>query len=237
MRLSGFQNPPLRTNRLILGDALQVMGGISDSSIDLILTDPSYGIDYQSNRRTLRNKLPKLMSDTYDHSRWLLRQFLPEAYRVLKPGSHLYIFNRWDVYPFFFNEVQKAGFTIKNCLVWAKNNHGSGDLYGAYAYQHEFCIFSRKDGTPRLLRGKRTSDMLNYQKVSSSNLLHATQKPLRMLLAVVEKSTEPGEVVLDPFCGSGSACKAAYLLGRRYIGIDCDPEVIAVARENMEVLE
>jgi DNA modification methylase len=202
------------------------------------VTDPPYGIDYQSNRRKVKDKFAKLAADNEEEMQILIVKFYQQAWRILKPGSHLYCFCRWDVWNSFFEGAQEQGFKVKNCLVWVKDNHGSGDLFGSYAPRHEFCLFCVKPGEHvRLLRGKRTSDALFYKKVPSSRLLHPTQKPLRMVAHFIEKSSEPGDVVLDPFSGSGVICKAASILGRRYIGIDVNQEMVTTAKENLGNVE
>jgi DNA modification methylase len=238
MNYSGFSRVPLVTDQIITADFMDVMLLIPDGSIDLILTDMPYGIGYQSNRRKVKDKFAKMESDTIAELRALLQMFFFKAFDVLKRGSHLYAFCRWDTYPLFLEKARSQGFTVKNCLVWVKDNHGSGDLFGAYAPRHEFCLFCVKPGeTTQILRGKRTDDVMFYPKVPSPKLLHPTQKPLRMLTHLIERSSEPGDVVLDPFCGSGSTCKAAKLLGRRFIGVEIDRSIAATARQNLGGLE
>ncbi len=188
----------------LCGDCFKWLPNIPGESIDLVLTDPPYGIDYQSNRRVAREKLPKFAGDA-DLS-WL-PQFVSEVDRVLKPDRHFYCFTRFDTYPIFYNEISSR-FRIKNCLIWVKNNHGSGDLAGAYAPQSEMIIFAVKG--KRELFGPRESEVLRYDAVPSALRAHATQKPVDLLRLLIEKSTLPEEVVLDPFAGTGStglACK------------------------------
>lgn len=188
----------------LCGDCFKVLPQIPGESIDLVLTDPPYGIDYQSNRRVAREKLPKFAGDV-DLS-WL-PQFVEEVDRVLKPDRHFYCFTRFDTYPIFYHEISSR-FKIKNCLIWVKNNHGSGDLAGAYAPQSEMIIFAVKG--KRELFGPRESDVLQYDAVPSASRAHATQKPIDLLRLLIEKSTLPEEIVLDPFAGTGStglACK------------------------------
>jgi site-specific DNA-methyltransferase (adenine-specific) len=238
LRLSGFKYPPVLTNRLIVADAIEAMQSLSDCSIDLILTDPPYGIEYQSNRRMVGKKFEKIASDTSKEMERILQGFFHESFRVLKPACHLYTFCRWDTLPLFMDAATEYGFKIKNRITWIKNNHGSGDLYGAYAPRHEDCLFMIKPGhSVRVLRGRRTSDVVFCNKVSSVNLKHAAQKPLRLLTPMIEKSSEPYELVLDPFCGSGAILKAAKLMGRKYLGFDSDRSMIAIAKQNLEEME
>lgn len=198
------------------GDAFDLLPKIPDGSVDLILTDPPYGIDYQSNRRVVWEKLPKFAGDC--GLEWL-ESFVDEAYRVLADNRHLYCFCRWDTYPVFKEAIEKR-FQIKNALVWVKNNHGSGDLEGAYAPQYEMVIFASKGR--RRLNGARHPDILKYATVSSKARRHPVQKPVELLQFLIEKSTKPGEIVLDPFAGVGSTVIAAKKAGRRYLAFELD---------------
>lgn len=191
-------------DEFLRGDCFKMLPKIPEESIDLVLTDPPYGIDYQSNRRVAKEKLPKFANDV--ELSWLPR-FVEEVHRVLKPDRHFYCFTRFDTYPIFYQEIS-ARFKIKNCLIWVKNNHGSGDLKGSYAPQSEMIIFAVKG--KRDLFGPRESDVLQYNSVPSAFRAHSTQKPVDLLRLLIEKSTLPEEVVLDPFAGTGStglACK------------------------------
>jgi len=196
-------------NRFICGDCFAEMRELPDACVDLVLTDPPYGIDYQSNRRVTRPKLPKFENDV-DLS-WV-DGWVDEVHRVLKDDRHFYCFTRFDMYPVFYNSISRK-FKVKNCLIWTKNNHGSGDLNGSYAPQYEMVIFAVKG--KRHLNGPRDSDVLGCENVPSARRFHATQKPVELLRQLIEKSTEPGEVVLDPFAGVGSTGLACVDTTRR----------------------
>lgn len=190
--------PDVFVNAFIPGDCFAEMVKLPDECVDLVLTDPPYGIDYQSNRRVAREKLPKFANDV-DLS-WV-DGWVDQVFRVLKNDRHFYCFTRFDMYPFFYTAIGRR-FKVKNCLIWVKNNHGSGDLNGSYAPQCEMIIFAVKG--KRDLNGLRESDVLHCDNVPSAARQHATQKPVELLRQLIEKSTEPGEIVLDPFAGIGS---------------------------------
>jgi site-specific DNA-methyltransferase (adenine-specific) len=185
-------------NQFVCGDCFEKLAELPPASVDLVLTDPPYGIDYQSNRRVKREKLPKFENDI--DLNWV-EGWVEQVHRVLKDDRHFYCFTRFDTYPVFFSAIQ-AKFKVKNCLIWVKNNHGSGDLDGSYAPQSEMIIFAVKGR--RLLNGTRESDVLSHDNIPSAHRHHATQKPVDLLRVLIEKSTEPGELVLDPFAGVGS---------------------------------
>jgi len=126
-------------NRLYHMDCLELLSQIPDGYVSMILTDPPYGISYQNH--FTRQKYPVLMGDAgidYEH-------FATESYRILQNNAHAYFFTRFDCYPYHYACLEKAGFTIKNCLVIEKGNVGGiGDLQGSYANNAEWLIFCQK---------------------------------------------------------------------------------------------
>ncbi|MCB2198065.1 site-specific DNA-methyltransferase [bacterium] len=201
------------------GNNMDVLGSMPDETVDLILTDPPYNINYASNRRVKNRKYKPLANDNTGD--WI-PDFAREAYRVLKNDRHLYCFCRHDTYPEFIAALQDAGFKLKRTLIWVKNNHGSGDLTGDYAPQDEWIIFCHK-GRRKLFNG-RHSNILHYSKLSTKNQTHSTEKPVELLKFLIGKSTEEGELVLDPFSGSGSTMHAAKEMNRYYCTMELSSE-------------
>lgn len=199
------------------GNNMDVLASMPDGTVDLILTDPPYNINYRSNRRVKNAKFRHLAND--DQGEWIPR-FARESYRVLKEDRHMYCFCRHDTYPEFVAALQDAGFKLKRTLIWIKNNHGSGDLRGDYAPQDEWIIYVHKGR--RELNGKRESNILYYPKLSTSQMTHSTEKPVALLKKLISKSTNKGELVLDPFAGSGSTMHAARELERFYCLMEID---------------
>ena len=213
-------------NKLINGDCLEELVKLDDKSISLLVTDPPYGIDYKSNRRILVNKVTvKVKSDeNKDKATKLFKSMLKIAKDKLVDDAHLYIFCSWKNYPEFRKVIEKY-YEIKSVLVWNKGNHGAGDMEG-YAEQYELIIFAG-NGT-RLINPPRPINILEYAKVSSSKLEHPMQKPVELIQFLIEKSTSPGEYVLDPFMGVGSTIKAC---GDRnpYVGIEIEKRYYKIA--------
>lgn len=198
-------------DKVFLGNNMDVLGSMPDETVDLILTDPPYNINYRSNRRTKQPKFQHLQND--DQGDWI-PAFAKEAFRVLKNDRHMYCFCRHDTYPEFIASLQDAGFKLKRTLIWVKNNHGSGDLKGDYAPQDEWIIYCHKGR--RELFGKRASNVLIFPRLASNKMRHSTEKPVELLKFLIKKSTKQGELVLDPFAGSGSTMHAAKELERSY---------------------
>lgn len=206
---------------VVVGDCLKVLPALPDQLVDLVLTDPPYAINYRSNRRTARPRFDWLTGD--QPGDWIER-LAAEAYRILKPDRHLYCFCRFDTYPRFFGAFQDVGFTMKRTLIWVKNNHGSGDLRGDYAPKDEWIIFAQKGRRP--LNGRRSFNVLNYNKVPSAELMHPTQKPVELLKFLIAKSTVLGETVLDPFAGVLTTAIAAVQTGRKVLAVEVEPAFV-----------
>lgn len=201
--------------KVIHGDCLEVMKSFADNSFDLVLTDPPYGMAYQSSRRT--EKYDKIENDV--DIAWF-QPFAKELYRVMKDDTHVYIFCNDYAISDFRRWLEEAGFTPKLTLVWVKNNHTSGDLEGDYGNKTEFVIYAQKGR--RLLNGKRETNVLMFDRVASE--LHPTQKPVELCSFLISKSSAEGETVFDPFSGSGTTLIAAKNLGRNAIGIEINQE-------------
>lgn len=177
---------------------------VANNSVDLVLTDPPYGMSYQSNRRKEKHK--SIKNDT--NLDWL-GEWCEELKRVTKDEAHLYVFCSWhnvEVFKHFLGQH----FNVKNILIWEKNNHGSGDLKGDYAPKYEMIIFC-SNGLKKL-KGGRDANVIKSPK--TLNTFHSTEKPVDLLAYLIEKSTDKGDLVLDTFAGSCSTAIASRQTGR-----------------------
>lgn len=216
-------------NQVLHGDCLQEMLNIPSESVDLCLTDPPYGMSYQSSWRT--DKHEKIALD--DSIEWF-EGFARELFRIMKNDTHVYVFCNEYAVSHFRDWLGTAGFTNKRTLVWVKNNHTSGDLEGDYANKTEFVLFAQKGR--RLLNGGRDTNVLQYSRVATDN--HPTEKPVDLCEYLIRKSSTEGEIVFDPFAGSGSSLVAAKNANRDYLGIELSEKYVKVcqARLAQEVL-
>lgn len=217
-------------------DCLKLLKSLDDNSIDLILTDPPYGIDYRNNRRNKNGKIKTEDGIANDGKNNIdfLSEVIKECFRVLKDGRHFYWFGRFDALVKQAIEIQNAGFIIKNELIWLKNNHGTGDLKYSYAPKHESIIYAvkKENKNSKLFPLQKLEDgitrhnnILEYDKVSKKDMIHDHQKPLDLLGFLIKKSTLEGETVLDIFLGSGNTIKAAHKLNRKAIGSELDKDM------------
>ena len=213
---------------LLLGDCLERMKEIPSGSVDMVLTDPPYGMDFQSNRRVVKQKFSKIAND--DTLDWV-DCFIDECHRVMTENSAIYFFCSWHNIDYFKRAIERK-FKLKNMIVWIKNNHGSGDLKGGYAPQHEIVLYACKG---RVLNcGKRLSDVIYADKIPSAKLVHPTEKNVSMLEVFVNQHTDFCMTVLDPFMGSGSTGVACANTGRKFIGIELDLGYFNIALDRIE---
>ena len=218
--------------KLYQGDCLEVMGSIKDKSIDLIVTDPPYLMNYQSNRRKKEDRFDKIKNDKENYM--LIQDYLEECHRIMKDNTAIYCFCSWHNIDFFKREFEKY-FKLKNIIVWNKNNHGTGDLKGAYAPKHEFILFGHKGRT--LLREKRIPDIIDCSKVPSKKLTHPTEKPQELLEIFIKQSSDEESIIFDGFMGTGSCGIAAKKLNRKFVGIELDEKYFNIAKDRLENIE
>jgi len=215
----------IKENSIIHGDSLTVLREMASESVDAIVTDPPYGINYvsQTGARIQNDKSPFI---------W----FLYDAFRVLKSGSSgqgtIVCFTRWDVQQVFIDAMKLAGFQVKSEVIWDKVYHGMGDTKAAFAPTHENIIFAIKG--KYAFPGHRPKDVFTFPKINSSQMIHPTEKPVGLLADLITAVTKPGDLILDPFAGSGSTLVAAKKTGRRFIGIELDDEYYGKAQRRIE---
>ncbi|MDN7145281.1 DNA methyltransferase [Liquorilactobacillus mali] len=205
------------------GDCLELMKNIPDESVDMVLTDPPYGMAFQSRYRT--SMYEKIKGD--QNLDWL-DDFVEEIFRVSKNNTAHYMFCSYHHIDIFKQAIQKR-FNVKNIITWVKNNTSMGDLKGDFAPKTEFIIFFQKGR--RLINGKRDSNVFEYNK--TRNELHPTQKPVDMVEYMLSKFSDEGGVILDPFMGSGTTGVAATNLDRSFIGYEIDEDYFKIAEQRI----
>ncbi|MGY5780289.1 DNA methyltransferase [Rhizobium sp. LEGMi135b] len=193
-------------NTILYGDCISLMQRLPGGSVDFILTDPPYLVRYQDRRgRTVAND---------DNGDWLVPAFA-EMHRVLKNGGFAVSFYGWNKVDLFMDAWRKAGFRIVGHLVFHK---GYASSQRFLRHTHEQAYLLAKGSTP--IPTRLLDDVLDWD--STGNRLHPTQKPLRPLESLVSTFSRPGELVLDPFCGSGSSLVAARQCARDFLGMELD---------------
>lgn len=215
-------------NRIIQGDSLDELRQLPSGSVDAIITDPPFGIDHQPHRRADGSRLDKIAGDAAPPI-W----FLPEAYRVLKDGGAMLCFVRYDVEAAWRWGIRLAGFRPRAQIVWDKGCHGMGDTRSDWAPQHENIVFATKGRF--VFPGKRPGTVLRRRRVTGRE--HPHEKPIELMRELIAAITRPGDLVLDPFLGSGATACAAYELGRRFVGIELEAMYVALAESRLAQLK
>lgn len=222
-------------NKIYLGDTLDLMATMPDESVDLIITDPPYGMAYHGNRRNeepdkwgnVDKKFDHIKNDSGEEFEDLLFAYINECNRIMKNDTAIYIFCSWHKVG-FFQAILEEHFTLKNLLVWNKNNHTVGDLYGSYAPKHELIWFCHK-GRVLMQDTKRHTDVLDHDKIYKP--VHPTMKPTDMLQKFIRTSSKKDDLIFDGFMGSGSTAVAAANEGRRFIGAELEPNYHKIATD------
>lgn len=172
--------------KLMHGDCLELLNDIPDGSVDMILCDPPYGIDFQSNRaKNKSERKPKILNDKKPFV-----DFIPLCKRVLKPSGCMMIFTRWDVQQVFIDTMRAHGLSPNSCIIWDKMNHGMGDLRRAFASKYESILFHAEHDFR--FQGKRPNDIIAFPRVPASRLLHPNEKPVGLLQALIRPCVPVG---------------------------------------------
>ena len=214
----------MEPNKIIKGDCIEVMKEFANNSIDLIVTDPPYGdnVGYGFNNKKIRNNENPLINCSA----------LVECYRILKRNRSMYIFTNWKHYPFLTEFIQRyTKFKIRHLVVWEKHNFGLG---WAFRHQYEFIMVLEKGKAKYNL--KNFSDVQTASHINHNDLTHPHEKPVDLILRMIEHSSKEGQIVLDPFCGSGTVCEASKLMKRQWIGIELEEKWVKVAKVRVNVL-
>lgn len=201
---------------LINADCLKVIENLDDTSIKLLLTDPPYGIDFQSHRKKDKSKhKPKILNDKSPFIDFIS----PVLPKITNDGGG-YIFTRWDVQQKFIDEMLKNNVKPKNVIIWNKGVHGMGDLKRAYGSKYESIIWYANKGFR--FPNKRPSDILTHQRVTPNKLVHPNEKPISLMEELILNSTNEGDIVFDPFAGSCSTLVACKRTNRKFLGVELD---------------
>lgn len=200
------------------GDALKVLATKHDNSIDLIITDPPYRVQGGGNKSANR---PRGMLNANDgkifkHNNLPASAYMPELYRVLKPGSHCYVMINKDNLVALITAATSAGFGWHNILFWRKNTCTPNRWY-MKEVELVLLFYKRPIRTLNNPGSKQVIEVDNPR-----NKIHPTEKPAALFQHYIENSSAPGDLVLDPFAGSGALAHAAESCGRRWICIEKD---------------
>lgn len=237
---AGTATPPFdvayQSDRVTLyhGKAEVVLPTLDTESHDLVVTDPPYGVEFESGFRS--EAFGQIHNDG-QADRGLVHVVLRECVRLVGQNRHLYVFGPSDVL-----DGLKVSETAD--LVWDKGIIGAGDLTSAWGPAHEPITFAISKHRHAGQTGKaspavrlRKGSVLRFTRPTGRKVRHPNEKPVALLRELIESSTRGGDLVLDPFAGSGSSGVAAVLAGRRAVLVESDERWIGLATERITEAE
>lgn len=226
-------------HRLICGDstkretleALMVFFG-EGIQADMVVTDPPYNVAYEG------GTADRLRIENDDMDSASFEAFLTKAFScmkdALKPGGAFYIWHG-DLPEFdFLKSMEACGLNFRQHLVWKKNSPCIGR--SDYQWKHELCFYGWKEGAAHYFVDSRTETTVIEMDKPTRNADHPTMKPVPLFGYLIKNSSRRGEIVLDPFCGSGTAVVACEQLGRRAAVAELDPKYCDVIVRRWEAL-
>lgn len=226
-------------NRVHQLDAFEGLSQLPDCSVDLVVTDPPYGIASPS-RTTIRKG--EVMStkrawgawDTFAHPfdyDVMILRLISECYRVLKPGGALYMYLARENCGYFIRHAVARGFTYRNELALVKTTPLPSLHKKNWRSAFELCMYMVKGPRPATFNFVSQRECTNTYPHASRvrHTDHPTEKPLEMIRRIVRVSSHPGDLVLDPFMGSGTTAAACVETGRRFVGFETSGEYVRMA--------
>jgi DNA modification methylase len=209
------------------GDSINFIDKI-DFKVKCVITDPPYGMNYISNRRTASEKDRGISNDeNLDLAIKTVKKIFSKLFDKMDENSALFCFIGWKQEKYFIELIEDIGFEIKNVLIWNKNNHGTGDLIYSFAPKHERIIYATK-GKVKL--NYRHPDVLEGSDIRTN---HPTSKPIDLLKKLIESTTLQNDIIVDPFAGHGSTGIAAKELNRNYWLCELDYENYCMIKNNI----
>lgn len=218
------------TGRFLNGDCLKLLDEVPDNTFSSVIMDPPYGVNTVLNgtpfEADFMNTCPgdRKLADALALLDAVLKKILPK----MKDGRNIYSFTSWKTLGPHL-EIFKKYFTVNTVIVWDKLSFGYGFLNGSWAQQYELVIFGTKGRRRPSLGQGYCGNVIRVKATPTKDRIHSCQKPLELIRAFIAESTVQGEIVADPFAGSGSTLVAAKLFGRDYWGAEADPDIYKLA--------
>jgi len=211
--------------QIIHGDSLEALLKMPTGIADLALIDPPY-FDYKTGHR--KDKGSKLSQSLVQQDREEQLRTVQECIRVLKDNRPFFFFTNWQEAWWF---QQRFYSFLRNEIVWDKGNWAAGDLTGSLGCKWE-AVFLGCKGKWKL-KGERQHDIWEIPRVGT-NRVHPTEKPVELYVRLIELTTESGDLIIDPYVGSGASAEAAILTDRNFIGYDLDEHYYNISTRRAE---
>ena len=247
----------LPRNQILRMDCIEAMRSLPDCSIDMVFADPPYNLQLGGDLLRPDNSKVDAVNDEWDKFASFAiydkftREWLAEARRILKPDGSLWVIGSYHNIFRVGTAVQDAGYWILNDIVWRKSNPMPNFKGTRFTNAHETLIWASKSEKSKYTFNYRAMKTLNDELQMRSDWVipicggqerlkenghkaHPTQKPEALLYRVLLATTEKGDVVLDPFFGTGTTGAVAKRLGREWIGCEREPAYREVATKRIE---
>ena len=253
----GAAGATLPLDRILAGDCIDVMNGLPAGSVDLIFADPPYNLQLKGTLHRPDNSKVDAVDDAWDQFDsfkaydTFTRDWLAAARRLLKPNGAIWVIGSYHNIFRVGAAMQDAGFWLLNDVVWRKSNPMPNFRGKRFTNAHETLIWASKaEGAKYTFNYEALKELNEGTQMRSDWVLpicsgherlkddagdkaHPTQKPESLLHRVLVGTTNPGDVVLDPFFGTGTTGAVAKLLGRHYIGIEREEAYRRVAEKRL----
>ncbi len=254
-------NTKLPVDRILKGDCIETMNALPAGSVDVIFAEPPYNLQLKDSLHRPDNSKVDAVTDAWDqfasfeHYDAFTKDWLKAAQRLLKDSGTIWVIGSYHNIFRVGNAMQNAGFWLLNDIVWRKSNPMPNFRGTRFTNAHETLIWAAKSSDA-------SGYTFNYQAMKAMNddtqmrsdwtlpicsgrerlkdgdkKTHATQKPEALLYRVLMASTKPGDVVLDPFFGTGTTGAVAKQLGRHWVGIEREDAYIKAARKRIAEVE
>ena len=215
------------------GDCIELMKRIPAESVDMIMTDPPYGINYNSNRT---DREDYLANDKFEDWLVLIRSFLPEFKRILKPTACCLVFcggggGKVPTTAIFVMEAIKH-LNLIQTLVW-KKNLGLGYRYRP-SYENITVLSKDPKNYNFYDKSQKLTNVIDMGQIIPGPDDHPTQKPVGLIRKLIKIHTLEDDIVLDPFVGSGTTAIACHDLGRRFLGFEIDEKFYKMAIKRLQ---
>jgi len=237
---------PIPEGRATVGDAVQILPEFPDLSVDLILCDPPYFVEYQSHRGA--QVTGAIDNDGKADVHVLMPALAPEFKRVVKPDGAVILFQafgdgeRSEIVGHVCRYLREAGFFVEHSYAWwkhapGKNRLGMGRKKGPRNAVDQILVAVNAPGEYVWNRGQNVANVLEFDRGTRRAGDHPTPKPVPLLEELIDRYSDQGDLVLDPFCGGGSTLKAAQKKKRRFCGVDLCEEWVAMSNKRLGVSE
>lgn len=247
----------LPLNQILAGDCIDVMNALPEASVDLIFADPPYNLQLKGDLHRPNNSLVDAVDNAWDQFDSFAvydaftKAWLAAAKRLLKPGGAIWVIGSYHNIFRVGAELQTQGYWILNDVIWRKSNPMPNFRGKRFTNAHETIIWASKDEGSKYTFNYDALKELNEGiqmrsdwvlpicnggerlKDDKGDKAHPTQKPESLLHRILVGSTNPGDVVLDPFFGTGTTGAVAKALGREYIGIEREEAYRVVAERRL----